>query len=152
MEWKLINIWDVVQTKTGVVGIVITKFTDHINLALHGHIQTILITDIEFKLGNIKSLINIFPISKQYSSQDSEEEKEQQIYFDYEKDSLKDKLGKISMDILFKRGKGKNPEEAVFTCCYANASSERVIFPLSYEATLQEAFNDMKDHVLNTCE
>lgn len=94
MEWKLINIWDVVQTKTGVVGIVITKFTDHINLALHGHIQTILITDIEFKLGNIKSLINIFPISKQYSSQDSEEEKEQQIYFDYEKDSLKDKLGK----------------------------------------------------------
>lgn len=25
MEWKLINIWDVVQTKTGVVGIVITK-------------------------------------------------------------------------------------------------------------------------------
>ena len=66
MEWKLINIWDVVQTKTGVVGIVITKFTDHINLALHGHIQTILITDIEFKLGNIKSLINIFPISKQF--------------------------------------------------------------------------------------
>lgn len=75
MEWKLINIWDVVQTKTGVVGIVITKFTDHINLALHGHIQTILITDIEFKLGNIKSLINIFPISKQYSSQDSEEKR-----------------------------------------------------------------------------
>lgn len=60
MEWKLINIWDVVQTKTGVVGIVITKFTDHINLALHGHIQTILITDIEFKLGNIKSLNSIY--------------------------------------------------------------------------------------------
>lgn len=95
MEWKLINIWDVVQTKTGVVGIVITKFTDHINLALYGHIQTILITDIEFKLGNIKSLIDIFPISKQYSSQNFEEEKEQQIYFDYEKDSLKDKLGKF---------------------------------------------------------
>lgn len=63
MEWKLINIWDVVQTKTGVVGIVITKFTDHINLALHGHIQTILITDIEFKLGNIKSLINILGLT-----------------------------------------------------------------------------------------
>lgn len=49
---------------------------------------------------------------------------------------------------LFKRGKGKNPDEAVFTCLYANASSERVIFPLSCEVTLQEAFNDMKDHVL----
>ena len=36
MEWKLINIWDVVQTKTGVVGIVITKFTDHINLDAGG--------------------------------------------------------------------------------------------------------------------
>lgn len=53
---------------------------------------------------------------------------------------------------LFKRGKGKNPDEAAFTCLYANALSERAIFPLSYEATLQEAFNDMKDHVLNTCE
>lgn len=53
---------------------------------------------------------------------------------------------------LFKRGEGKNPEEAVFTRRYANASSERVIFPLSYEATSREAFNDMKDHVLNTRE
>lgn len=53
---------------------------------------------------------------------------------------------------LFKLGKGKNPEEAVFTCLYANASSEQVIFPLSYEATSQEAFNDMKGHVLNTRE
>ena len=55
--------------------------------------------------------------------------------------------------VFFLNGaKGKILKKAVFTCLYANASSERVIFPLSYEATLQEAFNDMKDYVLNTCE
>lgn len=53
---------------------------------------------------------------------------------------------------LFKRGKGENPYEAVFTCRYANASSEQVIFPFNYEAALQEAFNGLKNHVLNTRE
>lgn len=141
MEWKLINIWDVVQTKTGIVGIVITKFTDHINLALYGHIQTILITDIEFKLGNIKNLIDIFLISKQYSSQNSEEEKKQQIYFDYEKDSLKDKLGKIPMDILFKRkilevSFHKNSEHPVLFHAIRSVSQKE------YEEILEEMNNE----------
>lgn len=141
MEWKLINIRDAAQTKTGAAGIVTAKFTGRINLALHGHIQTILITGIEFKLGNIKSLIDIFPISKQYSSQNFEEEKEQQAYFGYGKDSLKDKLGKISMGIPFKR--------KILEVSFHKNSGHPVLFHAArsvsqkeYEETLEETDNE----------
>lgn len=103
MERELINIWDVVHTTSDITGIVITKRNHYVDLALEGNLQVVSFEEIDYKLGNIKNLINIFPISNLYSVLDPKKEEEEQIYFDYKKDSITEKFGNIPMEILLRR-------------------------------------------------